>query len=307
MNSRRVFLKKLITTGMAAGFSPPYIYARRDLTRITLLHTNDVHSRLEPFPDNHPQFPGMGGASARAALINHIRSQVEHVLLFDSGDMFQGTPYFNFFSGEPEIKMMSLMQYDAATLGNHDFDNGVENLARQLEHAHFPVICSNYNFRDTAMEGKTLPFKVFEKGGIRIGVFGLGIELHGLVSEKLYGKTVYQNPVTHSAQIAWYLRNKEKCSLIVCLSHLGFKYADDKISDVKLARQSLNIDVILGGHTHTFIETPYTYYNRDNQPVLIAQAGWAGVRLGQIDYFFERKSRIFAREGTTVKIFKKAS
>jgi 5'-nucleotidase len=308
MTDRRKFLKKTAAATLAAGtWHTPYLYAAKNLTKITILHTNDVHSRLEPFPDNDARYPGMGGAAARASLIKKIRANEEHVLLFDSGDIFQGTPYFNFFGGEPEMKLMSLMGYDAAAIGNHDFDNGVEGLAAQLKHAIFPLICSNYQFNDTAMEGKTIPFKVFEKAGIRIGVFGLGIELKGLVPEKLYDKTIYQDPVKSSAQTAWHLRHKEKCNLIVCLSHLGFKYPNEKISDVLLAKQSLNIDVIIGGHTHTFIEEPYTYYNRDNRPVVVAQAGWAGLRLGRIDFFFERKSKLFATNGSSVKIFKKSS
>lgn len=308
MNDRRSFLKKATAATMAAGiWNTPYLYAAKNLTKITILHTNDVHSRLEPFPENDSRYPGMGGVAARAALIKEIRAKEENVLLFDCGDIFQGTPYFNFFGGEPEMKLMSMMGYDASAIGNHDFDNGVDGLANQLKHASFPLVCANYDFKGTAMEGKSIPFKVFEKGGIRIGIFGLGIELKGLVPEKLYGKTIYQDPVTYSAQTAWHLRHKEKCNLVICLSHLGFKYQSEKISDVILAKKSLNIDAILGGHTHTFIDEPYTYYNRDNKPVMVAQAGWAGLRLGRIDFFFERKSKIFASEGSTVKIFKKSS
>lgn len=308
MNDRRSFLKKATAVTMAAGiWNTPYLYAAKNITKITILHTNDFHSRLEPFPENDSRYPGMGGVAARAALIKEIRAKEENVLLFDCGDIFQGTPYFNFFGGEPEMKLMSMMGYDASAIGNHDFDNGVDGLANQLKHASFPLVCANYDFKGTAMEGKSIPFKVFEKGGIRIGIFGLGIELKGLVPEKLYGKTIYQDPVTHSAQTAWHLRHKEKCNLVICLSHLGFKYQSEKISDVILAKKSLNIDAILGGHTHTFIDEPYTYYNRDNKPVMVAQAGWAGLRLGRIDFFFERKSKIFASEGSTVKIFKKSS
>ncbi|MCC6384385.1 MAG: metallophosphatase [Bacteroidia bacterium] len=308
MSSRRSFLKKAAAATAAIGFGNiPTIQAKQNLIKITILHTNDVHSRIEPFPDNDAKYPGMGGAALRSSIIKSIRQQEEHVLLFDSGDIFQGTPYFNFYLGEPELKLMSKMGYDAATIGNHDFDNGVEGLARQLPNAAFPFICANYDFRGTAMEGKTIPYKVFEKGGIRIGVFGLGIELKGLVPEKLYNKTVYLNPSKVSAQMAYHLRHKEKCNLVVCLSHLGFKYKEDKISDVVLAKQSLNIDLILGGHTHTFIDIPYTYYNRDNKPLLIAQAGWAGLRLGRIDFYFERKSKLFAYNGDTVKIMRKPS
>lgn len=308
MTDRRSFLKKTAAAVVGAGaFNTPYLYAAKNQTKITVLHTNDVHSRLEPFPENDARYPGMGGVAVRAAIIKDIRAKEENVLLFDSGDIFQGTPYFNFFAGEPEMKLMSMMGYDASAIGNHDFDNGVDGLYGQLKHASFPLICANYDFSGTAMEGKTIPYKVFEKAGIRIGVFGLGIELKGLVPEKLYGKTIYQDPVISSAQTAYHLRHKEKCNLIVCLSHLGFKYQDSKISDVILAKQSLNIDAILGGHTHTFIDEPYTYFNRDNKPVLVAQAGWAGLRLGRIDFFFEQKSKLFASNGSSEKIFKKPS
>jgi 5'-nucleotidase len=149
-----------------------------------------MHSRIDPFPDTHPKWPGMGGMSKRAALIKKIRSEEKNVLLLDSGDIFQGTPYFNLFGGEPELRLMSTMGYDAATIGNHDFDNGIEGLEKQLQHASFPFIISNYDFNDTVMRNKTIPHKIFSLDDIRIGVFGLGIELKGLVNSNLYGNTL---------------------------------------------------------------------------------------------------------------------
>jgi 5'-nucleotidase len=210
------------------------------------------------------------------------------------------------YGGELEFKLMSMMQYDASTIGNHDFDNGLDGLIAQLPHANFPFINSNYDFSDTPMAGKTIPHKVFIKDGIRIGVFGLGIELDGLVDKKLSGNTRYLDPVEKAAAAAHHLKHDQKCDLVICLSHLGYKYENKKISDAALAKQSKNIDLILGGHTHTFLDIPASYKNSDDKEVLVAQAGWAGIRLGRIDYIFERKSGKMATEGHTIKISNKS-
>jgi 5'-nucleotidase len=309
MNSRREFLKKtsLAGAGILAYSAIPFdALAKNEMVKITILHTNDVHSHIDPFPDNDPKFAGLGGAVRRAAIIKKIRQEEKNVLLLDVGDVFQGTPYFNLYGGELEFKLMSMMQYDASTIGNHDFDNGLEGLVRQLPHANFPFITCNYDFSDTPMAGKTIPHKIFLKDGIRIGVFGLGIELEGLVDKKLSGNTKYSDPVVKAAEAAHYLKMDQKCDLVICLSHLGYKYESKKISDVELAKQSKNIDLILGGHTHTFLDTPVSYKNSDNKEVLVAQVGWAGIRLGRIDYIFERKTRKMATEGYTIKISNKS-
>jgi len=304
LNNRRIFLKKFSAGIFLAGLGeiPIEAFAKKELVKITILHTNDVHSHIEPFPLNHPKYPGMGGVAQRAALINKIRSEEKNVLLFDCGDIFQGTPYYNVYNGELELKLMSMMRYDAGTIGNHDFDHGVEGLARQLPHAHFPLLCCNYDFSKTEMAGKTIPYKIFEMDGVRIGVFGLGIELKGLVDPKLYGKTIYQSPLEKAAETAFHLKRKLKCNLVICLSHLGFSYKEIKVSDTILAKESLHIDLILGGHTHTFIDDPYKYYNRDGKEVLIAQVGWAGIRLGRIDYYFETATSKKTSKSSTVKI-----
>jgi 5'-nucleotidase len=289
------------------GEFPLEAFARRELVKLTILHTNDVHSRIDPFPANDPRYAGMGGAARRAAVIAAIRREEANVLLFDSGDMFQGTPYFNLYGGEAELKVMSWLGYDAGTVGNHDFDNGVGNLARQLEHARFPLLCANYDFNGTPLQGRTLPWQVFERGGLKVGVFGLGIELRGLVDPELYGATRYLDPLEKAAETAHLLKKTMGCDLVVCLSHLGFNYKDGKVCDTGLAKASLHIDLILGGHTHTFIDTPYTYYNRDGRPVLVAQVGWGGIRLGRIDWYFEPRSGRNTPRGTTVKISRKSS
>lgn len=303
-NSRRKFISQLAKAAAVTsivGF-PSELLAAKEILKITILHTNDTHSRIDPFPENDPKFPGMGGVARRMELIQSIRNREEHVLLLDSGDIFQGTPYFNMFGGELEFKLMSKMGYDASTMGNHDFDNGIEGFVKQLPFANFPFLCANYNFTETELSGKTLSYKIFEKGNIRVGVFGVGIELKGLVDEKCFGKTKYNDPIEVANTIAEKLKKEQHCDLVICLSHLGYRYENNKVSDEVLAKQTSNIDLILGGHTHTFIDTPVHYMNKEKKEVLVAQTGWAGIRLGRIDFFAERKSKKFASNGTTVKI-----
>ncbi len=308
MSDRRRFISQMVKGAALVGFTglPSELVASRELIKITILHTNDVHSHIDPFPINDPKFPGLGGAEQRMTLINKIRNTEKNVLLFDVGDIFQGTPYFNMYGGELELKLMSAMKYDASTIGNHDFDNGLEGLLKQLPHAKFPFLSANYDFSNTVMNGFTQAFKIFVVDDIRVGVFGLGIELNGLVDKRNYGNTVYLNPLEKAAEISYHLRKNEKCDIIICLSHLGYKYPDDKVSDVVLAKKSMNIDLILGAHTHTFIDTPYRYTNRENKEVLIAQVGWAGIKLGRIDYFIDKKSKYIFAHGTAKTIIQKS-
>ena len=307
MTSRRKFIKQSLygSAGIALMNAFPFdAFAKDDEIRITILHTNDVHSRIDPFPMSDPKWPGLGGAARRASLIKKIRAEEKNVLLLDVGDIFQGTPYFNLYGGELEIKLMSEMGYDASTIGNHDFDNGIDGLAKQLPNATFPLLNTNYDFSNTSLKDKTQPYKIFKKDGIKIGVFGIGIELEGLVDKKLYGETKYLDPLEKSAYYANFLKKDAKCDLVICLSHLGYKYKEKKVSDVILAEQSKNIDLILGGHTHTFLDKPLSYKNSDGKEILIAQVGWGGIRLGKIDYIFKKKSKKFHSKGTSIKIFK---
>ncbi|MBO0359240.1 metallophosphatase [Hymenobacter sp. BT186] len=291
--NRREFLKH---TGVGAasvsllGLSVPAV-AETKADRLVILHTNDMHSRIEPFPANAAQYAGMGGMAHRASLIKQIRAQEPHVLLLDSGDIWQGTPYFNFFMGELEYKLMSEMQYDASTLGNHDFDNGLEGLQKQLPNATFPFLIANYDFSNTILAGRFQPYKVFEKAGHRIGVFGLGIEMAGLVADKNFGATKYLDPIATANQTVAKLRGSEKCDLVICLSHLGYKYASAKIDDFKLAAGAPGIDLILGGHTHTFLDKPDVVAGPNGHQTLINQVGWSGINLGRLDYTFERGTR----------------
>ena len=298
MKSRRNFIKKAGFVALGFSMLPNELFANNDLIKLTILHTNDMHSHIHPFTSGRNK--GLGGMAQRATLIKKIRQENEHVLLLDAGDIFQGTPYFNFYGGELEFKLMSEMQYDAATIGNHDFDNGLDGIYKQLPHAKFPFLCSNYDFSDTLLNGQFKPYKVFEKGGVKIGVFGVGIELNGLVPKALYGNTIYSNPIAKSNYYANHLRNELGCDLVICLSHLGFKYKEQKIDDINLAENTKNIDLIIGGHTHTFLNQPILKSNSEQNKVIIAQVGWAGIKVGQIDYFFSQKKVIKNFSGASI-------
>lgn len=292
---RRDFIQKT-AAGSALVLSglPLVSFDAPEVKKITILHTNDVHSHIDPFPVDDPKYPNQGGAARRASLIDQIRRENANVLLLDAGDVFQGTPYFNYYGGELEFKLMSMMQYDLATMGNHDFDNGIDGFHAQLHNAKFDFVSANYDFRNTVLNGIVKPYKIFMKDGIKVGIFGLGIELQGLVDKKLYKETVYNNPIETAQDMSRILKENEKCDLVICLSHLGFIYANEpeKISDLVLARTTKNIDLIIGGHTHTFLTKPYLEKNLDGEEVVINQVGCYGLNLGQIDFYFEhgRKS-----------------
>lgn len=289
-NDRRKFIKGGLAASalLALGIKPGSAFAAEDLVKITILHTNDVHSHIDPFPMDGTRNEGTGGVAARSALIKKIRSEEENVLLLDAGDIFQGTPYFNFYGGELEMKLMTMMGYDAATMGNHDFDNGVEGFAKQLPHAKFPILINNYDFSDTELAGKTKPWQVFKKDGVKIGIYGIGIELNGLVNKPQYGNTIYLDPIKKAQEAEAHLKNEEKCQLIICLSHLGNFYKENKVSDQTLASQVRYTDLIIGGHTHTFLKQPQELKNIDGKKVLVNQVGWAGINLGRFDFVFKR-------------------
>ena len=290
MKSRRDFIKKASLGALGFSLLPNELLANADLIKLTILHTNDMHSHIQPFTNGRNK--GLGGMAQRATLIKRLRQENEHVLLLDAGDIFQGTPYFNMYGGELEFKLMSEMKYDAATIGNHDFDNGLDGIFKKLPHAKFPFLCANYDFSDSLLSGQFKPYKVFRKGGIKIGVFGIGIELNGLVPKSLYGNTIYHDPIRKSNHYANHLKNELGCDLVICLSHLGFNYKGQKIDDINLAENTNNIDLIIGGHTHTFLNQPISKINPQKKEVLIAQVGWAGIKIGKIDYFFSQKKVI---------------
>lgn len=276
-------------------------FAENNRRHITILHTNDVHSHIEPFGPDDPRNPNMGGVARRATLVAQIRQENPNTLLLDAGDIFQGTPFFNFYGGELEFKLMSKLKYDASTIGNHDFDNGIDGLYAQLPHADFEFITSNYNFSNTVLDGHVLPHKVFTKDGIKIGVFGLGIELEGLVNKHHYKETKYLDPIEIAQDMARILKEEKNCHLVICLSHLGFDYRSDKISDVKLAKATKDIDLIIGGHTHTFLEKPEVHKNAEGKQVLINQVGCYGLYLGRIDFYLEPGTDV-SSDGVSISV-----
>ena len=309
MLDRRKFLHQSVFTAGAFSVSNSLLKKVDEMTavtRLTILHTNDTHSRIDPFPMDGGRNQGMGGVAQRARLIEQIRMKEEHVLLLDAGDIFQGTPYFNLYKGEPEIKAMTSMAYDATTIGNHDFDAGLENLANQLtRHAKFPMLISNYDFSGTPMEFNYEPYKIFKKGKLKIGVFGVGIEMKGLVPDTLFGQTRYIEPVQKANEVAEKLKKDKNCDLVVCLSHLGYQYKDNKVSDEALAKESGNIDLIIGGHTHTFLDAPVVYKNKKGQDVIVNQVGFAGIILGRLDFEFSKISRKKLANSVVISVTKK--
>ena len=299
--NRKQFLTTLGGGTLAMTLAPNLLMAEEfsalnlaSENQLTILHTNDQHSRIEPFDSSYTRNPNQGGFARRAALIQKIRSQESNVLLLDSGDIFQGTPYFNFFGGELEFKLMSMMGYDAATMGNHDFDNGVQGFKKVRPVAKFPFLCSNYDFKNTILDGETEKYKIFNKNGIKVGIFGVGIKLEGLVGKKDYGETEYLDPIEIAQHYSDFLRNEKKCDMVICLSHIGYDYRDDpkNVSDKILAANTAGIDLILGGHTHTFLPEPQSFPNKNGKNVLVNQVGWAGLLLGKITFYFDKDKNV---------------
>ena len=272
---RRTFIKNTAaSTALLSVGGIALSCTEQEVKQITILHTNDVHSHIDPFGPNDGRNANKGGVARRATLIQRLRQENPNTLLLDAGDIFQGTPYFNYYGGELEFKLMSMLDYDAATIGNHDFDNGIDGLYAQLPHAQFDFISANYNFKNTIMDGHVAPYKIFIKNGVRIGVFGLGVELEGLVGKDMFKETKYLDPIEIAQDMSRILKTEEQCDLIICLSHLGYDYENQqKVSDRSLARSTKDIDLIIGGHTHTFLDEPTLETNTIGKSVLVNQVG----------------------------------
>jgi 5'-nucleotidase len=279
---RRLFLQQTGVVAGAAMVAPSLMSAKKKQHKLVILHTNDTHSNIDPFPVNHPKFPNLGGVSRRATLIQSIRDQEEHVLLVDAGDIFQGTPYFNKFKGVLEMKTMAAMNYDIVTLGNHDFDIGMSAYKSALSHASFQVVNANYELSSTPLSEVVKPYTIVKKGGFKIGVFGVGVDLQGLVPTENWKGLAYQDPIQVAQKQANALR-KEGCDVVICLSHLGYEYKTNQVSDKVLAASTSGIDVIIGGHTHTFLEELQEFKNKEGKNVFVNQVGYGGLKLGRID------------------------
>jgi 5'-nucleotidase len=292
---RRTFIRQSSLAGIGLIGLKPFKVSdlpRQETRSITIVHSNDMHSHIDPFATDHPKYPGLGGMAERAALIDRLRKEHGNILLLDAGDIFQGTPYFNYFNGKLELELMSKMGYDAATIGNHDFDIGLDGFAEAQKKADFPYICSNYLFEDTLLEGRTISNKIFRRNGIKVGVFGLGVELEGLVDPRLCEGVRYVDPIMVATQQVRHLRHEKKCDMIICLSHLGYAYEHKKVSDQVLASKVEGIDLIIGGHTHTFLERPVIFQKNEHHSTYVNQVGWAGVKLGVLKFDLAKEQKI---------------
>lgn len=279
---RRSFLKQFLAGAAGVAMAPNMVLSNRDELTISILHTNDTHARIDPFPENHPQYANLGGFARRARLVKQIRKTDKHVLLLDSGDVFQGTPYFNLYDGELDYKLMSQLGYDASTLGNHEFDNGVDGWLDVVKHANFPVLNSNYDIDRTDAQEAVSNILIKEFEGVKVGIFGLGVDFDGLVLKELHKGFRYFDPVGVARGVTRNMKRYMDCSVVICLSHLGYRYEDDRISDQKLAREVPDIDLILGGHTHTFLDQPEEVRHSDGSITRINQVGFAGIQLGYL-------------------------
>ncbi len=294
MSNRRTFLKQTIlgSGALSLGLFPQELFASGEFLKLTVLHTNDMHCHIDPFPTDHAEFPGKGGLTRIASIVSKYRKENPNLLLLDAGDMFQGTPYFNYFKGDLIIKLMSLMGYDAGTLGNHEFDNGLGDIQSAIKLANFPIISSNYDFSDTILAGQTQRHLIIKKGGLKIGIYGLGIELYGLVGKLNYDKTRYHDPLRTALEMERLLKKDHNCDLVICLSHLGYSYEHDKISDTALAPFTKYTDLIVGGHTHSFLEKPKVLKNAVGKPILVNQAGWAALAMGKVEFVFDQTGKM---------------
>lgn len=253
--------------------------------QIVILHTNDTHSRMEPIPETDPATPDKGGVVRRATYLEQIRKAEKNVVLLDAGDFLQGTPYFNLFKGEAEVEAMNLMRYDAATLGNHEFDYGLDVLESVVRKARFPIVCSNYDFSQTQLANLIKPYLVIHKEGVRIGIIGLGVQPQGLIASDNYAGMKFLDPAETANRLAQELRTHHKCYMVVCISHLGYT------GDLALAEKTRHINLIIGGHSHTFMKEPEIRKNADNNDVMIFQTAGRGAFVGKIDITLEKTSK----------------
>ncbi|MFZ4456008.1 MAG: bifunctional metallophosphatase/5'-nucleotidase [Bacteroidales bacterium] len=253
--------------------------------RLVIAHTNDTHSQIEPTSKKASKYADQGGIARREALLKQLRQENPSLLLFDDGDFCQGTPYFNAFKGVVEIEMMNRLKYDAGTLGNHEFDNGIASLTNVLKRAKYPILAANYDVSNTLLKKYVKPYTIIRRNGLKIGVLGICVNPKGLIPEKKYAGMVYSNPIEKANRYAELLKTEKKCDVVIVLSHLGYNYEawENKIGDRELAAKSRNIDVILGGHSHTFLEDAMQVSNLDGKPVVINQTGRMGLFVDKIE------------------------
>lgn len=309
MQNRRYFLQTIKRIGLGQLLLQSPFALLGDTTKVTLciLHSNDTHSQIDPFPDGAPQYAGLGGIQARADLIFRIRKEQNNVLLLDAGDFLHSGPWLDQFKGAPEIEVMNRMGYDAVTIGEHDLDSGAENLYRQLEKAKFHIVGTNIDIRDSPLKNVLCPYSIIEKGGIKIGVIsicnsGKNIRITTLKNNKYGSVPPYAGIVFETAS---FLKRKEKCDIIICLSRLGINSTGNSHwSDIELAKSADHIDIIIGGNSHTLLKYPLKVSGGKYQEIIINQAGWGGTHLGRIDLVFSGQKKFLSLNAQTVEIGK---
>ena len=256
--------------------------AKKD-KQLVILHTNDTHSTILPINAQLPDTmkAGRAGAIRRIAMLKEEREKCPDLLLFDSGDFFQGSAYYTMFKGDVEIGLMNRMGYDAVTIGNHEFDFGMEEMTRVFRLATFPIVCANYDFTGTPCEGLVKPYVIIKRNGVRIGVFGLSPKLEGLVSEKNCVGVKYLDPAKVALETATMLKEEKKCDVVICLSHLGWN-SNRGEDDQYMIPRSRHIDLVLGGHTHTYFKQLEYEKNMDGKPVPVDQNGKHAIFVGKM-------------------------
>lgn len=256
--------------------------------QLLILHTNDTHSCVLPLNPNlaDTMLAGRGGFLRRAAMIDQMRKEDKDLLL-DSGDFSQGSPYYTMFKGDVETELMNIMGYDAATIGNHEFDFGLENMARIFRKAKFPIVCANYDFTGTVVEGLVKPYVIIKRKGVRIGIFGLSPKLDGLVMASTCAGVRYSDPIKTANAVADKLKNEEKCDVVICLSHLGWDEAG--LNDMEMMAKTRNIDLVLGGHSHSYFKMLNHVRNLDGKDVPNDQNGKHGIFVGKITLSLEKR------------------
>ena len=250
--------------------------------QLVILHTNDTHSCIMPLNPNlaDTALAGRGGFLRRMALIEDERAKTPGLLLIDSGDFSQGSPYYNFYKGEVEVELMNRMGYDVATIGNHEFDFGLENMARIFRMAKFPIVCANYDFTGTSVEGLVKPYTIIKRNGLKIGLLGLSPQPKGLVDTTKFVGVKYLDPVETARRMAALLKTKKKCDVVICVSHLGWE--NEELTDQMLVPATRDIDIVLGGHSHTYMKTLQYVKNVDGKDVPVDQNGKHGIWIGRI-------------------------
>lgn len=282
----------------SSAISAPLLNVARGEKLITILHTNDTHSQIDPLPANDGQYPNMGGVARRATLVKRVRKENPNTLMIDAGDVFQGTPYFNFYKGEVEYKSMSLIGYDVVTLGNHDFDNGVDALAAAMKFANFEFVSCNYDVSDTPLASRVKPYVVRVIRGVRVGLFGMGVSPDNLITPENFRGVKYNDPVKAARDTVKILRGRERCALVAGMSHLGY-YSNPRegaIGDSQVAAQVEGIDFIASGHTHTFMKEPVITRTPSGGNTIIFQVGRSGIYVGRVDFKI-RNGKVVASAG----------